>query len=44
MYRISGIAFPVSNLIEDSPASINVEKVIPQKFMPQVTKMIGTLK
>ena len=31
MYRISGVDFPVSNLIEDSPVSINIEEVIPQK-------------
>ena len=32
MSQISGIDFPVSNLIEDSPASVNIEEVIPQKF------------
>ena len=32
MSRISGVDFPVSNLIEDSPASINIEEVIPRKF------------
>ena len=30
--RISVVDFPVSNLIEDSPASINIEEAIPQKF------------
>ena len=34
MSQISGIDFPASNLIEDSPASINIEEVIPQKFYP----------
>ena len=29
---ISGVDFPVSDLIEDSPASINIEEVISQKF------------
>ena len=32
MSRISGVDFPVSNLTEDSSASINIEKVISQKF------------
>ena len=32
MSRISGVDFPVSNLIEDSSLSINIEEVIPQKF------------
>ena len=32
MSRISGVDFPVSNLIEDSLASITMEEVIPQKF------------
>ena len=32
MSQISVVEFPVSNLIEDSPASINIEEVIPQKF------------
>ena len=32
MSRISGVDFPVQNLIEDSTASINIEEVIPQKF------------
>ena len=32
MSRISGVDFPVSNLIEDSPASINIEESLPQKF------------
>ena len=31
MSWISGVDFPVSNLIEDSPTSINIEEVI-QKF------------
>ena len=29
--RISVVDFPVSNLIEDSPASINIDDVVPQK-------------
>ena len=32
MSRISGVNFPVSNLFEDSLASVNIEEVIPQKF------------
>ena len=32
MSRISGVDFPLSNLIEDSPVSINIEGVIPQTF------------
>ena len=32
MSRISGVDFAASNLIEDSPASINIEEVLPQKF------------
>ena len=32
MCQISGLDFPVSNLIDDSSASINIEEVIPQKF------------
>ena len=32
MSRILGVNFSVSNLIEDSPASINIEEVIPRKF------------
>ena len=32
MSRISVVDFPVSNLIEDSPTSINIEEAIPQKF------------
>ena len=32
MSQISGVDFPVSNLNKDSPASINIEEVIPQKF------------
>ena len=32
MSRISGVDFPVSNLIEYSPVSINIEEIIPQKF------------
>ena len=32
MFENSGVDFPVSNLIEDSPASINTEEIIPQKF------------
>ena len=30
--QISGVDFPVSNLTEDSPASIIIEEVIPQEF------------
>ena len=32
MSWISGVDFPVSDLIEDSPASINIEEAISQKF------------
>ena len=32
MSQISGVDFPVSNLNKVSPASINIEEVIPQKF------------
>ena len=32
MLWISGVNFSVSNLIEDSPASTNIEDVKPQKF------------
>ena len=32
MSQISGVDFPVSNLIDDSPASTNIEEVIPQTF------------
>ena len=32
MSRISGVDFLLSNLTENSPASINIEEVIPQKF------------
>ena len=32
MSRISGVDFPLSNLIEDSPVSINIEGVIPKTF------------
>ena len=31
MSWISGVDFPVSNLIEDSPTTINIEEVIPEK-------------
>ena len=44
MTRIS-VDFPVSNLIEDSPASIDIVEVTPQKLvvMLAVKKVIGTL-
>ena len=32
MSRISEVDFPVSNMIEGSPPSINIEELIPQKF------------
>ena len=32
MSRISRVDFPVSNMIEYSPVSINIEEIIPQKF------------
>ena len=39
------VDFPVSNLIEDSPASIDIVEVTPQKLvvMLAVKKVIGTL-
>ena len=44
MTQIS-VDFPVSNLIEDSPASIDIVEVTPQKLvvMLAVKKVIGTL-
>ena len=43
MSQILGVDFPESNLIEDSPASIHIEEVIPQKFYA-IMKTIGTLE
>ena len=42
--RISGVDFPVSNLIEDSPASKNIEEVTSQKFYACRCESDGTLE
>ena len=44
MSQISGVDFSVSNLIEDSPASINIDDVVPQKCYACGYKTTGTLE